>query len=419
MDHYLVEAIEKAFGWNGSQPLGRRFARGSIADPELCTRLLTPTRLLDVIMRRTLSSPQFRCFRDGDELHPDAYLNNTVTRRGQGLSMARMDRLGQFIESGCTIVLDTLDCFDPTMEVACQALQWWSRELVQVNTYLTTNDAAGFNLHWDDHDVVIVQLDGEKLWEVRGASRAVPMFRDTEANSAPSEEIVWSGTLHTGDVMHIPRGYWHRATRAECGAGYSLHATFGFVKRTGVDWLTWLADRSREHELFRQDLDRWGSSTEQTGQTQHLLAMLPDLVQSYPQEAYLATREQECPSRRHVITSGVFGPPAFVVCVTDFPPRIENESGTVKVAAVGKEIEFVAKAEPAVRILLSGNPANIQHVTEATGVNAGALAQALIHEGLCADLTDELSAGYVGLVSAAAQLPKEVNVDDRNVPSHR
>jgi hypothetical protein len=369
-----------------------------MADPALCPRLLTPTRLLDVIMRRALSSPQFRCFRGGDELHPDAYLSNTVTRRGQSLSMARMDRLGQFIDSGCTIVLDTLDCFDPTMEIACQALQWWSRELVQVNTYLTTNDAAGFNLHWDDHDVMIVQLGGEKSWEVRGTSRAVPMYRDAETNNAPSEEIVWSGTMRTGDVMHIPRGYWHQATRAERGSGYSLHATFGFVKRTGVDWLTWLADRSREHERFRHDLDRWGNTTQQAEQAQRLLAMVPELVESHPQDAYLATREQERPSRRHVVTSGIFGPPTSVVCVTDFPPHIESNGNTVNVKAVGKEMEFVAKAEPALRLMLSGNPANIEQVTDATGVNAGVLAQALIHEGLCAELTAELSAGYVGLV---------------------
>lgn len=215
VDHYLVESIEKALGWNGPQLLGRGFARGSISDPDLCARLLTPTRLLDLIMRRSLSSPQFRCFRGGAELHPDAYLSNVVTRRGQSLSMARMDRLGQFIRAGCTIVLDTLDSFDATMEVACQALQWWSRELVQVNTYLTTNDAAGFNLHWDDHDVIIVQLGGEKSWEVRGLSRTAPMYRDVERNDSPSEEIVWSGTMKTGDVIHIPRGYWHQATRAE------------------------------------------------------------------------------------------------------------------------------------------------------------------------------------------------------------
>lgn len=67
--------------------------------------------------------------------------------------------------------------------------------------------------------------------------------------------------------------------------------------------------------------------------------------------------------------------------------------------AAGKEITFAAKAEPALRLLLSGNPANIQQVTETTGVNADVLARTLLDEGLCAELTEELAAGYVGVGS--------------------
>jgi hypothetical protein len=204
MDHSLVQAIEKALGWTDAHGLGTSFGHGSMPEPGLCHRLLTPTRLLDVIMRRSLAPPQFRCFQDGRELHPDAYLTRVVTRRGQTLPAADMDRIGQLLRSGCTVVLDALDSFDPTLEIACRALQWWSRELVQVNTYLTTNDAPGFSLHWDDHDVVIVQLAGEKSWEVRGLSRPAPMYRDAAPNQEPPEAIVWSGTMRTGDVLHIP-----------------------------------------------------------------------------------------------------------------------------------------------------------------------------------------------------------------------
>jgi ribosomal protein L16 Arg81 hydroxylase len=128
-----------------------------------------------------------------------------------------------------------VDTFDATMEVACRALQWWSRELVHVNTYLTTQDTTCFDLHWDDHDVVILQLAGDKDWEVRDRSRPVPMYRDAAPNNTPSEEVIWSGTLVTGDVVHIPRGYWHQATRIGRGEGFSLHVTFGFTRRTGVD----------------------------------------------------------------------------------------------------------------------------------------------------------------------------------------
>lgn len=30
------------------------------------------------------------------------------------------------------------------------------------------------------------------------------MFRDAESNYEPPEEIVWQGTMQTGNVMHIP-----------------------------------------------------------------------------------------------------------------------------------------------------------------------------------------------------------------------
>ena len=271
MDHRFVSALEKALAWNGPGLLGSAFAQGTIEDSELLDRLLNPTKLLDLVMRHSLTTPQFRIFQDGAELHPGRYINPSVTRRGQAIPMADMRRVGELMREGCTMVLDEVDFFDPTMEATCRALQWWARELVQVNAYLTTQDASGFKLHWDDHDVVIVQLAGRKSWEVRGASRRAPMYRDSAPNSEPSDEIVWQGVMEPGDVMHIPRGFWHQATRDDQGDGYSLHATFGIVKRVGVNWLAWLADQARTKELFRYDLDRWNSPGQWEGQ-QLLLA---------------------------------------------------------------------------------------------------------------------------------------------------
>lgn len=404
MDHALVASIEKALGWENAAPLGRNFATGSVSDAGICARLLTPSRLLDVLMRRFLAPPQLRCLQDGTDLHPDSFIEVQTTRRGQVLSLVNMNRLGRLMQSGCTLVLDALDMFDPTMEVACRALQWWSRELVQVNTYLTTGSAAGFPLHWDDHDVIVVQLDGEKTWEVRSPSRIAPMYRDAEPNTTPGEDIVWSGTMRRGDVMHIPRGYWHQATRQERGDGYSLHVTFGFMQRTGVDWLTWLADHSREHELFRHDLDRWGGIDGQAAQELGFHIELSQLLRRFTPDAYLAARTQEQPPHRHVTTRGVFGPPATVVCITDFPPYAERDSDTITVVAAGKRLTFAVRAEPALRLLLSGLPVSIEEISAATAVDAMVLAEALMREGICAELTDELSSGYTDLVTDASNL---------------
>ncbi|WP_309049185.1 JmjC domain-containing protein [Streptomyces sp.] len=396
MEHRLIEAIETALGWGGAAELGKDFARGELDDSALLSRLLTPNRLLDIAMRRSLNRPQFRCFQNGVEVHPAVYYTDSVSPRGQSIPMVNMRSLGNLLRDGATLILDQANVFDPTMEVACRALQWWSQERVQVNAYLTTNDAAGFPLHWDDHDVVIVQLAGEKEWEVRAASRKVPMYRDSDPNNTPSDEIIWSGVMRTGDVMHIPRGHWHQATRTGSGSGKSLHVTFGITKRTGANWLAWLADWCREREIFRHDLDRWrgpdGASLTEAAAT---------LLDARSPADYLVAYEQETTLPRHVPFLDILGPLDAVVCTTHFPPRIRESGETVDVLAAGKKLTLAAKALPALRLLLSGRPVVLEHAVAVVGADAAEVAGILVEEELCAVLTPELSSGYTGLVTSA------------------
>ncbi|WP_340378711.1 cupin domain-containing protein [Streptomyces sp. SS7] len=396
MKHGLIDAMETALGWSGAEYLGRGFVRGSTGAPSLMSRILTPNRLLDLAMRRSLNRPQLRVFREGEEVHPAVYFADSVSPRGQSIPMVNMHSLGTLLRSGATVILDQANVFDPTMEVACRALQWWSHERVQVNAYLTTNEASGFPLHWDDHDVVIVQLAGEKQWEVRGASRAVPMYRDTDPNSTPSEEIIWSGVMKTGDVMHIPRGHWHRATRNGHGSGHSLHVTFGITKRTGASWLSWLGDWCRENEVFRHDLDRRHGAD-----SRGLTDAAARLIAERPPAEFLTSYEQAMPLPRHVPFLDVFGRLDAVVCTTHFPPRIQDDGQTVQVSASGKRLTFTAKALPSLRLLLSGQPVCLDRAVPAVGVEVLEVAEALVEEELCAPLTPELSSGYTGLVTNA------------------
>lgn len=396
MEHQLISAIEAALGWSGVDELGKGFVRGSMDDPALVSRVLTPNRLLDIAMRRSLNRPQFRCFQKGEEVHPAIYYTDTVSPRGQSIPMVNMRSLGRLLGEGATLILDQANVFDPTMEVTCRALQWWSHERVQVNAYLTTNDASGFPLHWDDHDVVIIQLAGEKEWEVRGTSRKVPMYRDSDPNTTPSEEIVWAGLMRTGDVMHIPRGHWHQATRNGHGSGNSLHVTFGITQRTGASWLAWLADWSREHEIFRHDLDRVQGSG-----TQALAEAATRLIGERSPAEFLAAYEQATTLPRHVPFLDILGPLDAVVCTTHFPPRIRENGETVEVVASGKKITLAAKAVPALRLLLSGRPVPLEQAAAVVGAEVAEVAEILVEEELCAVLTPELSSGYTGLVTNA------------------
>ena len=392
MEHRLVSGMEKALGWDGPGAVGTAFARGQLADPDLASRLMTPSRLLATVQRRHLSNPQLRCYADGGELHPSNYLSTVVNRRRQGVSQADMAALGRILSGGGTMVLDSVDTFDPTLETACRALGWWSGELASANAYLAVGDTDGFHLHWDDHDVIAVQLSGEKSWEVRGPSRTAPMYRDAERNLTPSEEILWAGKMVAGDVMHIPRGFWHTATRIGSGSdGHSLHVTFGLTKRTGVSWVNFLSDAARADPDFRTDL----GSAEVVGQTDRLINRLTSLAREYDPDRYLADLRANTPPARHMPYVSAFGPLEQVAAVTEFEPVITSAADTVQVTAAAKRLTFQRGAEPWLRALLSGHPVHLH----GGGQELTAFAELLIKEGLCAPLTDESSSGYTGLVT--------------------
>ncbi|CBG69250.1 MULTISPECIES: JmjC domain-containing protein [Streptomyces] len=392
MEHRLVTGIEKALGWGGPGPVGTAFARGHLADPDLITRLMTPNRLLETIRHRHLANPQLRCYAEGDEVHPSLFLSTNVNRRRQAVNQADMAALGRILNSGGTVVLDHVDFFDPTLEVACRALGWWSGELTSANAYLAVGDTDGFNLHWDDHDVIAVQLSGEKSWEVRGPSRPAPMYRDAERNLAPSEEVLWRGTMQAGDVMHIPRGFWHTATRIGSGDdGHSLHVTFGLTKRTGVTWANFLSDAARADEDFRTDLER----SDGTADGEVLAAKLTDLAREYDPKRYLAELRANTPPARHMPHIPVFGPLECVAAVTEFEPVITPSGDTVQVVGGGKRLTFHGRAEPGLRSLLSGHPVRLTHDDQ----DLIALAEHMIQEGLCAPLTAESLSAYTGLVT--------------------
>jgi len=392
MEHRLVTGIEKALGWGGPGPVGTAFARGHLADPELITQLMTPNRLLETIRHRQLANPQLRCYAEGDEVHPSLFLSTNVNRRRQAVSQADMAALGRILNGGGTVVLDHVDSFDPTLEVACRALGWWSGELTSANAYLAVGDTDGFNLHWDDHDVIAVQLSGEKSWEVRGPSRPAPMYRDAERNLTPAEEVLWKGIMQAGDVMHIPRGFWHTATRIGSGDdGHSLHVTFGLTKRTGVTWANFLSDAARADEDFRTDLER----SDDTVDGDVLAAKLTDLARAYDTKRYLAELRANTPPARHMPHVPVFGSVEYAVAVTEFEPVIMPSGDTVQVVGGGKRLTFHGRAEPALRSLLSGHPV---HITD-DDQDLTTLAEHLIQEGLCAPLTAESLSAYTGLVT--------------------
>ena len=117
-----------------------------------------------------------------------------------------------------------------------------SREIgfrVGTHLYATPEASQGFGIHWDDHDIFALQLEGQKEWTLFDSGPTLPRrssgHREYQKQiiddpGEPSHEIL----LEAGDLLYFPRGVIHRA-RAQTKS--SLHLTFGIYPVTWEDAL--------------------------------------------------------------------------------------------------------------------------------------------------------------------------------------
>ena len=112
---------------------------------------------------------------------------------------------------------------------------------VGVNTYISPHRKDALDLHGDDHDLIVLQLHGSKLWTlgsrlVRGVASSKISQADQAATKTPAIERDQFKILETkaGDLLHLPRGLYHRATS---NAPTSIHLPLGIRRPTGLDFV--------------------------------------------------------------------------------------------------------------------------------------------------------------------------------------
>lgn len=135
-------------------------------------------------------------------------------------------RIRNEFAEGYTLVLNGLERYLPAMAALSRAIEVELGFETQVNAYITPPNSQGFLPHYDDHDVLILQIEGSKTWHVYDSLPLVPThqlrLRDLFASDglpAPSDSI-----LEAGDVLYLPRGRVHAA---KATVEPSIHLTLG------------------------------------------------------------------------------------------------------------------------------------------------------------------------------------------------
>src|SRR5688572_9710485 len=146
------------------------------------------------------------------------------------------------LRAGATLVVNGFEHYSPTALRLCAEVGRFYSAAVAGNAYLSIGGRGTFGRHWDTHDVFALQLIGRKRWQVFAPTFPLPLgMHRSEASSrdCPATPAL-DCMLETGDMLYVPRGWWHNVLPQE---GPSLHLSVGTYAPTVHDYVSWACAR--------------------------------------------------------------------------------------------------------------------------------------------------------------------------------
>lgn len=225
---------------------------------------------------------QLKLSRNGKSIDPTLYLN------GPGDYRLRQPEFMKHLANGATLILNHAEETHRPLRDLASSIERFFRTSVVVNLYAGWKTDAGFTVHFDDQDTFILQVYGRKNWQVWSPTRQHPLRPDIEPAPKPSGLPYWEGTLHDGEALFMPRGWWHVAhpMNEPC-----MHLTVSVLSHTGVDFLKWVADQMRSSEDARNNLPVRSAQGEQDSYVNVVREQLDQLLRPGVLEDYLSAWE--------------------------------------------------------------------------------------------------------------------------------
>ena len=305
--------------------------------------LLSEADVERLVCSTAIRYPGFRLVREGSQIPVGAYTSE-VSWRPPFTGTADVPRVVAEWEAGATIVLQALHVNWHPLAVFCRLLEDALGRGVQANSYSTPSGSQGFDVHHDTHDVLVLQVAGEKRWKLYDPLLELPLKHQRYSSSlgdsgAPTDDFV----LRAGDTLYLPRGWLHEA---ETSATDSLHLTIGIAAHTWLDAARGALAALEDEPGFRPDVARG----EAAGLEGALTAQLdPETVERRRRRRFVETRR---PIREDGLSQlralerldGATMLERRATVIAD----LEESNGIVTLVFEGKEIGFPAHAAPGV-----------------------------------------------------------------------
>jgi len=256
-------------------------------DPDHYGSLFTLDDLDRLLAETALPATNLNLARDGVPLDQGEYAV------GGFVDMARVLSLHN---EGATIILRSMEQWHRGLDRLTRAAAREFESVAQANVYATPPANRSTPPHWDTHDLLILQVVGEKVWRLYDAEHALPLarerFRDDVHSVGPRREEV---LVRPGDLLYLPRGTIHEPQ----ADSYSIHVSLGIAPTRIADVIEEVVRLAAAHaEGLRRGIPPPAAGVSDLAVENAILASIRSLLDRDLIRSVLLDRRQSVASRR-------------------------------------------------------------------------------------------------------------------------
>ena len=161
-----------------------------------------------------------------------------------------------YMRKGATLVYNRIQNEPKISDLVYQIANYAGAQTI-TSGYAAFSSKSSYKSHWDTRDVFAVQLFGRKRWILKAPSFDLPLYmqqtKDMPCIEEP-EEIYMDIVIEPGDILYVPRGWWHNPIPI---GEETFHLAVGTFAPTGFDFLNWLMNYMPEIEACRKNFHNY------------------------------------------------------------------------------------------------------------------------------------------------------------------
>jgi lysine-specific demethylase/histidyl-hydroxylase NO66 len=204
----------------------------------------------------TWTSSSLRLLRNHQAIPDEQYCRLVQTVNGPVMqpSPAKME---VFMSAGASVVANDVQQMHAPLAGIADVLSRAYAANIGANIYCSFKGVQAFGTHYDNHHVLVIHTEGEKVWNLyeKRAENPVDNLPDTAETRLFLEQsrgkVMQKVTMRPGDVLYLPRGWYHDALAEDGG---SLHVTFSIAPLYGRILFQLLDYAAMQNPAFREYL---------------------------------------------------------------------------------------------------------------------------------------------------------------------